>query len=280
MKDAGVLRHGQHGRESDKSHLLSLSELGVSGKLSSRCQSLADKSKAELGDWLDGMYDEQTYRLPTLCAAVSNAVHVSQNTGQPEWFTPAGILDAAAAKYSQSKVLKETAKVAQNKGKAPTLGPNGPKVSGKATPTFGPVGPKVNNRATAVAAEKGLRADTEAVNAIQLGRLHIQARLGELMPPGKRGPGKKVSSGTLTKLSKPTLACFRKVEKNADKIDAYHKSNGKRRGTCWATLIGGSNGTLATGSTPARLSATSSGASTKRRASSLGSHTGRRRMRQ
>ncbi len=188
-----------------------------------------------------------------------------------EWFTPAGILDAAAAKYSQSKVLKETAKVAQNKGKAPTLAPNGAKVRGKATPTFGPVGPKVNNRATAVAAEKGLRADTEAVNAIQLGRLHIQARLGELMPPGKRGPGKKVSSGTLTKLSKPTLACFRKVEKNAAQIDAYHKSNGKRRGTCWATLIGASNGTSVTGSTPGRLPATCSGASTKRRASGLGS---------
>ena len=77
---------------------------------------------------------------------------------------------------------------------------------------------------------KDYGADTEAVNAIQLGRLHIQARLGELMPAKSRAEsgsmkGKaKGSKPGLPPLSKPTLACFRKVEKNAAQIDAYHKS--------------------------------------------------------
>jgi len=72
---------------------------------------------------------------------------------------------------------------------------------------------------------KDYGADTEAVNAIQRGRLYIQSRLGKLLPhggKGGRGKNKLVTQGY--QFSKPIAARFRKVAAAESQIDDYFDS--------------------------------------------------------
>ena len=90
----------------------------------------------------------------------------------------------AAAKYSQLKKVKKTAKVAQNKGKAPTLGPNGPKVSGKATAVaaekFG-----VSERSTKRALKVQRGGSTATRSALDHGKISLEsaAKISDLPKP-------------------------------------------------------------------------------------------------
>jgi len=68
-----------------------------------------------------------------------------------------------------------------------------------------------------------LGATTEEVRAIQWGRLIIIAKLGELMPIGKRGPQTKDNHTDCEKLGlhPNTITAYRKVAKWREKIDDY-----------------------------------------------------------
>lgn len=70
-----------------------LRELGINRNQSARCQKLAEKSKAELDEWLEVNYDEEKYYLPSLRPA--SETHVSNNSGFPEWYTPREYIEAA-----------------------------------------------------------------------------------------------------------------------------------------------------------------------------------------
>ena len=67
---------------------------GCGGSTGPTEKSARAKIAAELDKWLESKYDEATYYLPTLRPASEN-VHVSENTGQPEWYTPQKFIDAA-----------------------------------------------------------------------------------------------------------------------------------------------------------------------------------------
>jgi hypothetical protein len=87
LKGAGVINQHRPKSNPDKSTGFTLSDLGVSEALSKRCQKLASKkSKAELDEWLEGVFDEQSGRFPTLGGSTTDAVHVGDNTGVPEWY--------------------------------------------------------------------------------------------------------------------------------------------------------------------------------------------------
>lgn len=73
---------------------LTLQQLGINHNQSARCQKLADKSKAELDDWLQSQYDEEKYYLPSLKPA-SAGVHVANNSGNEQWYTPPRFIEAA-----------------------------------------------------------------------------------------------------------------------------------------------------------------------------------------
>lgn len=53
-------------------------------------------------------------------------------------------------------------------------------------------------------------------------RLWMQAKIGELMPAGKRGRGNKIVQ-PVNYFGKHTLAKFRKVAAAKEKIDAYYE---------------------------------------------------------
>lgn len=71
-----------------------LAELGLNKQQSARCQKLAAMSADELEAWLESRYDEGRYYLPSLRPA-SEHVHVSENSGNPEWYTPPEYIKAA-----------------------------------------------------------------------------------------------------------------------------------------------------------------------------------------
>jgi phage N-6-adenine-methyltransferase len=71
-----------------------LGSLGISRKQSEFAQRLAEKSEEEIDEWLEGIRDETRYKLPTLFGA-SNAPHVSNNSGENEWYTPPEYIEAA-----------------------------------------------------------------------------------------------------------------------------------------------------------------------------------------
>jgi hypothetical protein len=66
-----------------------------------------------------------------------------------------------------------------------------------------------------------VRADPETINAIQYGKLLIEAKLGALLPRGKGGRGKKTPSPTKGVYASAAVATYRKVSDNAPKIDEY-----------------------------------------------------------
>lgn len=66
-----------------------------------------------------------------------------------------------------------------------------------------------------------VRADTETINAIQYGKLLIEARLGALLPRGKGGRGKKTPTPTVGVYNPNTTALYRKVSDNSPQIDEY-----------------------------------------------------------
>ena len=84
-------------------------------------------------------------------------------------------------------------------------------------------------KADAMAAyTKHIKESTDINNAIQFGRLHIESALGRVMAAqqgkgGGRGKKKtdKTSSSGQRKFSDQTLANYRKVSRNADKLDEY-----------------------------------------------------------
>ena len=116
MVDAGALHVGTL---SNKSYQVTLSDLGVSKILSSRCRKLASKkSKAELDEWLQGVFDEQSGRFPTLGGSTTDAVHVGDNTGMPEWYTPPEILDAARRVLGAIELDPASSKIAQKNVRA------------------------------------------------------------------------------------------------------------------------------------------------------------------
>lgn len=69
-----------------------------------------------------------------------------------------------------------------------------------------------------------LRAGVEIERPIALGVLKIKAKLGELMPAGKGGRGKKNPSGTQTGFGKEAVAAYRKIAANRDRLDEYYDS--------------------------------------------------------
>jgi len=68
---------------------------------------------------------------------------------------------------------------------------------------------------------KRLKADTEAVNAIQHGRLLLIGKLGALMPRGEPGRGKKTPVPGIGFSNPKTVAIYRKLADHADRIDDY-----------------------------------------------------------
>jgi len=96
---------------------VTLSQLGINANQSARCQKLAIKSKAELDKWLEEKYDEETYYLPSLKPA-SEFVHVSANTGQPEWYTPLEYIEAARKTMGTIDLDPASSKIADAKVKA------------------------------------------------------------------------------------------------------------------------------------------------------------------
>ncbi len=68
---------------------------------------------------------------------------------------------------------------------------------------------------------KHMRQSADVNNALQFGRLEIEAALGKAMPPEKRGRGNKKSPGASDNFGRDTLTQYRKVTRNADKLADY-----------------------------------------------------------
>lgn len=69
-----------------------------------------------------------------------------------------------------------------------------------------------------------IKIDTEAISNIAYGKLKIVAKLGELMPRGKGGRGKKNLTGTPSGLfNKDTVKTYRKVSENSSKLEEYRR---------------------------------------------------------
>lgn len=69
-----------------------------------------------------------------------------------------------------------------------------------------------------------LKAGIELERPIALGVLKIKAKVGELMPAEKGGRG-KTSTGTSTGFRRETLAIYRKLATNREKLDEYYAAS-------------------------------------------------------
>jgi hypothetical protein len=100
-------------------------------------------------------------------------------------------------------------------------------------PALDQVKQQMNGGAAYLQLARQIKADTEVINAIQLGRLKLIARWGVLnpaAPPGERGQGRprqednpeeKSTSGREADFADATVALYRKVAANQDRIQAY-----------------------------------------------------------
>lgn len=111
------IRPGQPKKNPEKSQN-TLSSLGISEKQSSYAQKLAEKSKSELDEWLEGIRDETRYKLPSLFGA---ATHVANNSGENEWYTPPEYLEAACKTMGGIDLDPATSELAQSRVKAGTF---------------------------------------------------------------------------------------------------------------------------------------------------------------
>jgi len=68
-----------------------------------------------------------------------------------------------------------------------------------------------------------LKAGIEIARPIAIGVLKIKAKLGELMPAEKGGRG-KTSTGTSTGFRRETLAAYRKLAANTERLDEYYEA--------------------------------------------------------
>ena len=105
-------------RKCTNGDIWTLADLGVNKNQSSRCQKLAQKSAEEIDDWLDRIYDESAYRLPALSSAISGKVekdpHVSNNSGENEWYTPPEYIEAARKAMGGIDLDPASSEVAQD----------------------------------------------------------------------------------------------------------------------------------------------------------------------
>lgn len=74
---------------------LTLEDIGINYNQSSRCQKLSERPKEELDEWLAEGYDEETRYFPSLKPASEGKPHVTNNSGENEWYTPPEFLESA-----------------------------------------------------------------------------------------------------------------------------------------------------------------------------------------
>lgn len=96
-----------------------LAELGVEPTLSMRCQRLASRYETldDLDAYIETFRNEVKYTLPSLRPA-SEAAHVSEATGMPEWYTPPEFLDSVREVMGAIDLDPASSPVAQERVKA------------------------------------------------------------------------------------------------------------------------------------------------------------------
>lgn len=97
---------------------ISLSDLGINFDQSARCQKLAEQSIAEVREWLEEGRNAETYYLPSLRPASDKKAHVSNNSGEIEWYTPPEFIECARRALGSIDLDPCTSKLAQKYIKA------------------------------------------------------------------------------------------------------------------------------------------------------------------